>query len=71
MKRFEYMSEGFDTNKLNELGALGWEAVGVVTDPQFNEHDRSRVDWNIHTVLLKRRVKEPKHRQLSDHENFR
>ena len=56
MKRFEYMSEAFDTNRLNELGANGWEAVGVVTDPQFNEYDRSRVDWHTHTVLLKREL---------------
>lgn len=52
--KWEYRCEGLDTSVLNNLGAEGWEAVSTVTDPQFNEYDRSVVVFHAHSVLLKR-----------------
>jgi hypothetical protein len=51
---FEYKVVDLDTNMLNELGAEGWEAIGVVTDPQFDQYDRNVLRFNVHSVLLKR-----------------
>ena len=45
-----------DAKKLNELGAEGWEAVGTMTDPQFNEYDRTQLAYHTHFVLLKREI---------------
>jgi hypothetical protein len=55
---FEYKVVDLDTNMLNELGAEGWEAIGVVTDPQFDQYDRNVLRFNVHSVLLKRRIDE-------------
>lgn len=56
MKRFEYECVPLDTNKLNELGREGWEAVGVVSDPQFDQYDPTMLRYYVHSVLLKRPV---------------
>lgn len=54
MMKWEYRSEEYDDAKLCALGREGWEAVGICTEPQPNDYDRTTIQWWRHSVLLKR-----------------
>lgn len=51
--RYEYLITT-ELHKLNEFGLQGWEAVGIMTDPQFDQYDPNVLRYNVHSVLLKR-----------------